>query len=381
MSEFSINFMGQRTMAALFSGVLLIACIFGIAARGLNLGLDFSSGTLVEVEYQQPADLDQVRQVLVEQGVENAVAVPYGSDREVMVRFQGSFADIATDKIQQALVEHVGADEYAITIERMSSDYQNRIVINRGGLAQQQEGIVPDSVYGPVVARNQRDTTEFLLRNDLDNSISNSLVSALSEAAGSEVIRKRGEYVGPQVGAELAENATWGLLTSLAVVMLYVALRFQFKFSVGAVAALIHDVIIVVGMFALFQWNFDLTVFAAVLAVIGYSLNDTIVVSDRIRENFRKVRNREPVEIINISLNQTFGRTLVTSLTTLLVLLALFFIGGETVHYFAQALIIGVVIGTYSSIYVAANIMLAMKISKDDLIVPVKEGAEFDEVP
>lgn len=191
----------------------------------------------------------------------------------------------------------------------------------------------------------------------------------------------RSEFVGPQVGDELRDQGGIGMLFALAVVMVYVALRFQFKFSVGAVAALAHDVIIVLGFFSIMQLDFDLTVLAALLAVIGYSLNDTIVVSDRIRENFRKVRKGTSIDVINQSLSQTLGRTLVTSLTTLLVLLALFFVGGDLIHAFSIALIIGVVIGTYSSIYVAANILLMMHISKEDLMVPEKEGAELDGMP
>ena len=161
--------------------------------------------------------------------------------------------------------------------------------------------------------------------------------------------------------------------------MVYVAVRFQVKFAVGAVVALVHDVVVILGLFAFFQWDFDLTVLAALLAVIGYSLNDTIVVADRIRENFRKIRKTASVEVINISLTQTVARTIVTSLTTLLVLLALFFYGGEMIHSFSEALIIGVVIGTYSSIYVATNVLLLMKIDQQDLIVPPKEGVEFDD--
>jgi len=163
--------------------------------------------------------------------------------------------------------------------------------------------------------------------------------------------------------------------------MVYVAFRFQFKFSVGAVAALAHDVVITLGMFSLFQWDFDLTTLAALLAVIGYSLNDTIVVSDRIRENFRTMRKGSPLEIINVSLTQTLGRTLITSLTTLMVLSSLFFFGGELIHGFATALIIGIVVGTYSSIYVAANILLMMNLSREDLIVPPKEGEVIDDMP
>jgi len=186
-------------------------------------------------------------------------------------------------------------------------------------------------------------------------------------------------YVGPQIGEELTNDGGLGLLFSLIVVMVYVAMRFQFKFSVGAVAALIHDVVIVLGVFSILQLDFDLTVLAAVLAVIGYSLNDTIVVADRIRENFRIVRTGSEREVIDISLTQTLERTLITSLTTLLVLLALFFVGGEMIHNFAIALIIGIVIGTYSSIYVAANVLLALKVSREDLMPVQKEGEDFDE--
>lgn len=205
------------------------------------------------------------------------------------------------------------------------------------------------------------------------------LVSTLRDAADGDVSMRQIEFVGPQVGDELREQGGLALLAALLGVMVYVAVRFQVKFAVGAVVALIHDVIVILGLFAFFQWNFDLTVLAALLAVIGYSLNDTIVVADRIRENFRKIRKTAPVEVINISLTQTVARTIVTSLTTLLVLLALFFYGGEMIHSFSEALIIGVVIGTYSSIYVATNVLLLMKIDQQDLIIPPKEGVEFDD--
>ena len=188
-------------------------------------------------------------------------------------------------------------------------------------------------------------------------------------------------FIGSQVGEELREQGGLGMLVALIMIMIYIAIRFQFKFSVGAVAALAHDVIITLGFFSLFQIDFDLTVMAAVLAVIGYSLNDTIVVSDRIRENFRLLRKTEPEELINISITQTFSRTIITSLTTLLVLLALFIFGGDMIHGFATALIVGVLIGTYSSVYVAAEVLLYMHITKEDLMPPVKEGEEVDALP
>ncbi len=207
------------------------------------------------------------------------------------------------------------------------------------------------------------------------------LLALLQEESVDQVELRRIEFVGPQVGDELREQGGLAMLLALGLVMLYVAFRFQFKFSVGAVVALAHDVLITLGFFSILGIEFDLTVLAALLAVIGYSLNDTIVVSDRIRENFRKIRKADPVNVINISLTETLARTLVTSLTTLLVLTALALFGGDMIHGFALALIVGVLIGTYSSIYVAANSLLMLGISKEDLMVPVKEGAELDEMP
>ncbi len=206
-------------------------------------------------------------------------------------------------------------------------------------------------------------------------------VLAALQANGDQVSIKRVEFVGPQVGEELRDDGGLGMLFALAVVMVYVAMRFQFKFSVGAVAALIHDVIITLGFFSVFHLDFDLTVLAAVLAVVGYSLNDTIVVADRIRENYRKLRQRTGEEIIDISLTQTLDRTLMTSFTTLLVLVALFLVGGELIHGFSIALIVGIVVGTYSSIYVAANVLLMMNLQPEDLMPPEKEGEELDELP
>jgi preprotein translocase subunit SecF len=206
------------------------------------------------------------------------------------------------------------------------------------------------------------------------------LLERLQSAYQGTVELRRIEFVGPQVGEELREQGGLAMLLALGLVMLYVAFRFQFKFSMGAVIALAHDVIITIGFFSIFGVEFDLTVLAALLAVIGYSLNDTIVVSDRIRENFRKIRKAEPVHVINVSLTETLARTLVTSLTTLLVLTALAVLGGEMIFGFAIALLVGVIIGTYSSIYVAANSLLMLGVSKEDLIVPVKEGAEQDDL-
>ena len=204
------------------------------------------------------------------------------------------------------------------------------------------------------------------------------MVEILREAASVPVELRRIEFVGPAVGAELREQGGLAMLLALGLVMLYVGFRFQAKFAVGAVLALAHDVLFVLGYFSLLGLEFDLTVLAAILAVIGYSLNDTIVVADRIRENFRKLRRTPPMEVIDVSLTETFGRTLVTSLTTLLVLLALALFGGEMIHGFALALLAGVAIGTYSSIYVSATVLLAMGVSKEDVAIPVREGGNED---
>jgi preprotein translocase subunit SecF len=237
--------------------------------------------------------------------------------------------------------------------------------------------------YESPMVQNFGSETDVLVRlaQGYTPEVGEQVLSTLSGNGQYEVELRRSEFVGSQVGEELREQGGLGMLFALGAVMLYVALRFQLKFSLGAVVALGHDVIIVLGLFSWFQWNFDLTVLAAIMAVIGYSLNDTIVVFDRIRENFRLMRKGTSFEIINTSLNQTLGRTLITSLTTLIVLVALFVFGGELIRGFAVALTVGVLVGTYSSIYVASNILLALGICKEDLMPPVKEGSELDEIP
>ncbi|MBT7673093.1 MAG: protein translocase subunit SecF, partial [Oceanospirillaceae bacterium] len=219
-----------------------------------------------------------------------------------------------------------------------------------------------DAGFDDAVVQNFGSEKDVLVRlgQTFNDKVGQQVLSALQSSAASPVELRRSEYVGAQVGEELTEQGGLGMLLALGIVMIYVALRFQIKFSVGAVVALIHDVLIVLGIFSIFKLDFDLTVLAAILAVIGYSLNDTIVVSDRIRENFRKMRKGTTIEVINESLTQTLGRTLVTSITTLLVLLALLIFGGELIHGFALALMIGVLVGTYSSIYVAVNVLLLL---------------------
>nr|BBJ04287.1 protein-export membrane protein SecF [Marinobacter nauticus] len=226
-----------------------------------------------------------------------------------------------------------------------------------------------------VVQNFGADTTILIRMAEAENDqLARDVVDMLA-AAGAEIELVGSEFVGSQVGDELKEDSGLGLLIALAVVLIYVGMRFQFKFGIASVIPLAHDVIIVLGVFALFQWTFDLTVLAALLAVIGYSLNDTIVVADRIRENFRKMRVGEPWDIINESIHQTITRTINTSGTTLVVLLALYFFGGEAINNFALALIIGVIVGTYSSIYVSANMLMVMGVTREDLMVPAKEGA------
>jgi len=309
MSEKSLNidFMSKRRIAGVFSVVLVLAAFLSFMIQGLNWGLDFTGGTLVEVEFSEPADPEAVRQLLIENGYANGVVQYFGTNRDLLIRMP-----------PQAGVE---------------------------------QALLGDRI----------------------------LASLRSSYPGIEM--RQSNYVGPAVGQELTEDAGLALLAALGVIMLYILFRFTKQFAVGAVVALIHDVIVVLGVFSLFRWTFDLSVLAAVLAVIGYSLNDTIVVSDRIRENFRMIRRGSAVEIINTSLNQTLGRTLVTSLTTLFVLLALLFTGGEIIFGFAAALTIGVVIGTYSSVYVASNVLVLLKITREDLLVPAKDSQEEQSLP
>jgi len=211
--------------------------------------------------------------------------------------------------------------------------------------------------------------------------VGESIAELLQNSSGSQITLLGSDYVSAKVGGELVESGGIGMLVALAIIMVYIAMRFQFKFSVGAVVALAHDLIITLGIFSLFRIEFNLNTLAALLAIIGYSLNDTIVVSDRIRENFRRMRKGTPIEMVNTSLNQTLSRTLITSLTTLLVLFSILLIGGESTQGFAVALIIGVVIGTYSSIYIASNVILYMNVTREDLMLPVKEGSELDDIP
>ena len=301
----NIPFMSYRRIATIASLLLLVLSIVSLGFRGLNLGLDFSGGTLIEVSYEEAADLSDIRDLMYVNGFDDFQVVNFGSNTDVLIK-----------------------------------------VADKDGSSQ-----LGDTIF------------------------------AFLEADDSSIELQRIEFVGPQIGSELRDQGGLGMLVALGMILLYVAFRFQYKFALGAVAALGHDVVIILGLFSLLNWDFDLTVLAALLAVIGYSLNDTIVVSDRIRENFRGERGYEPEEIVNRSINQTLSRTLITSFTTLLVLCALFFFGGEMIRGFSQALIIGVLVGTYSSIYVVANMLLGLSITQDDLAIPEPEGLEFDDMP
>lgn len=212
-------------------------------------------------------------------------------------------------------------------------------------------------------------------------AVGETIAALLRADSTSDITLLGSDYVSAKVGEELAEDGGLGMLVALGIIMLYISVRFQFKFAVGAVVALGHDIIITLGIFSLLRLEFNLNTLAAMLAIIGYSLNDTIVVSDRIRENFRRMRKGTPIEIVNKSLNQTLNRTIVTSFTTLLVLFSILFVGGEATQGFAIALIIGVIIGTYSSIYIASNVIIYMKVTREDLMIPIKEGAELDGMP
>jgi preprotein translocase subunit SecF len=298
----NIDFMGPRRLAMAVSAAVILVSLASLAFRGLNFGIDFTGGVLLEVGYESPVELENVRGALADSGFNNAVVQNFGSASVVMIRLPpleggGSLDDVlAALRAQDPTVEH----------------------------------------------RNSADVT-------------------------------------PQVGEDLAEQGGLAMFFALLMIFGYVMLRFRWKFAAGAIAALVHDVIITIGFFSVVGISFDLSVLAAVLAVIGYSLNDTIVVYDRIRENFRAIRRGTAQEIINASINQTLSRTIVTGLTTLLVLLALMLLGGESVYGFSVALIVGIVVGTYSSIYVASAAALALDVSPTDLIPPKRE--EIDDLP
>ncbi|MEL6114269.1 protein translocase subunit SecF [Photobacterium sp. SP02] len=305
-----IDFMRWSKLAFVLSAVMIIASIAIVVTKGMNWGLDFTGGTLIEVGFEQPADLGQIRDSLEASGFGDAIVQNFGTARDVMVRLQP------------------------------------------------REGVAGET-------------------------LGNQILDALREGTHQNVEMRRIEFVGPNVGDELAEAGGLAILVSLICILLYVSMRFEWRLAAGAVLSLTHDVIITIGIFSLLQIEVDLTIVAALLTVVGYSLNDTIVVFDRIRENFRKMRKGGPAEVMNNSVTQTLSRTLITSGTTLFVVIALFMKGGTMIHGFATALLIGITVGTYSSIYVASALALKLGITREHLMPPKveKEGEEFDAMP
>lgn len=377
-----INFMGIRKFTSVTSIVLVLASIFSIAFFGLKGGLDFTGGTQLEVLFDKPADLVKVRDLLVAKELAGPVAVLFGSDKEVMIRTQ----DQMKIKGQQQAAAQLAAQGITLeAVERPSREFEGfadlLVVADSSADQLREKNLFPAETYGRV-NYSQRDGKALVaIEKSLDSIYVKQLLIDLEAATGAKIELRSSEFVGPQIGDELRDQGGLGLLTAFALVFLYVAVQFQWKFSVGAIAALCHDVIITLGFFAVFQWDFDLTVLAAILALIGYSINDTIVIYDRIRENFRILRKMDSLDVINISLTQTLGRSIMTSGTTLIVLVCLFLFGGELLRGFSTALIIGILVGTYSSTYIAAHITAALDVSKEDLMPKEKEGAEIDEAP
>ena len=301
----TINFMGVRNVAFGFTMLLTVLALFSWFHKGLNYGLDFTGGTLIELTYEKPADVSLVRNELVKAGYHEAIVQSFGATTDLLVRMPGEDPQLG-HQVAEAL-QKVGGDN-------------------------------PASV-------------------------------------------KRVEFVGPQVGEELRDQGGLGMLMALVGIMIYLAFRFQWKFGVGAIVSLIHDVVVTVGILAYFQITFDLTVLAAVLAIIGYSLNDTIVVFDRVRENFRVLRKATLIENINISTTQTLLRTMATSISTLLAIAALMVFGGDNLWGFSLSLFIGVLAGTYSSIYIANVVLIWLNLNSEDLIPPASTGKEVDDRP
>jgi len=299
---YAIDFMRWRVPAVVLSAVVSLASIIALGWQGLNFAIDFTGGTIVEVGYQEPANLEEVRQQLKEAGFANPIVQHFGTSKEVLIRL---------------------APQAEIT----STDLRTRVM------------------------------------------------EALRKNPEVQAELHRIEFVGPQVGEDLAESAVVALLLAILGILVYVAWRFEYRFSFGAILATMHDITVILGVFSILQLDFDLSVLAAVLAILGYSLNDTIVVFDRIRENFRKIRRGEVLDVINLSINETLSRTLMTSFLTLLACISMAIWGGEVLRNFALALIVGIAVGTYSSIYVASALAYRLGISRADLLLPEKEGA------
>lgn len=326
-----IDFLGRRGLAGIVSAVLIVIGIVSLGVRGLAFGIDFTGGTLVEVAYEESVEASSVRDLIANAGFESALVQYFGTSKDILVRLPASAIENAAQVSSRIMVA-------------LRSPYKETLVTGASG--------------------------------DLQQCLSDNGTSGRCA-----VQMRRVEFVGPQVGEELTEKGGLAMLYALLGILIYVSWRFEWRFAIGAVAALVHDVLITVGVFSVLGLEFSLPVLAAILAVIGYSLNDTIVVFDRVRENFRKMRRGTPIEIMNTSVNQTLSRTILTSLTTLLVVLTLLIIGGEVINGFATALLVGVLIGTYSSIFIANPAVLVLGISREDMLPVKKEGAEADALP
>lgn len=378
-----IDFMGVRHYTSALSILFVVISLGALAINGLKLGLDFTGGTQLEIMLDRPANLDQIREILDNEQLKSPVAVLFGSDQEVMIRTQDQMQDKAKDLLATEIESSGGVLEGLERAPRELEGFAGVLVIaNASADSLQQKNLFPAADYGRVEYQTRDGKTLVVVENSIESVYLKQLIGKIKTATGAEIQLRSSEFVGPQIGDELRDQGGLGLLTAFALVFLYVAVQFQWKFSVGAIVGLIHDVIVTVGCFALFQWDFDLTVLAAILALIGYSINDTIVIYDRIRENFRVLRKMHPHEVINISISQTLGRTIMTSASVFIVLFCLYFIAGETLQGFALALIIGIVAGTYSSVYICANITAALGITKEDLMPKAREeGAEVDEMP
>ena len=325
----SIDFLGIRKIATTVSVTLVLVSIIALAVRGLNFGIDFTGGTLVEVGYSDSIKVETVRTNLLDAGFDDAVVQHFGTAKDVMIRLPA--------------VERENAA--GISGEIMK------------GLRKAQGETLAGAVDG---------------QDSVQQCVSN------GQSGACKVQMRRVEFVGPQVGDELANQGGLAMIYALIGILIYVTARFKWQFSLGSVVALVHDVVITLGMFAMFQFDFSLSVLAAVLAVIGYSLNDTIVVFDRIRENFRKMRKGDATDVVNAAINDTLPRTILTSLTTLFVVLTLFVFGGQVLHGFSIALLIGIVVGTYSSIFIASPSVLALGITREDMLEEDKDDDDND---
>ena len=326
-----IDFIGRRRIAALISISIIVILLLSLFIRGLNLGIDFTGGTLVEVSYSSSVNAEEVRTNLRRSGLDSVVVQYFGTSRDVLIRLP---ADPEVD----------AAETSSLIMSSLRMP------------------------YGETLAQTPENDSQRCIFQD-------------GTTGDCTVQMRRVEFVGPQVGDELTEKGGLAMLYALIGILAYVAWRFEWRFALGAVIALVHDVLVTVGFFSLLGLEFSLPVLAAVLAVIGYSLNDTIVVFDRIRENFRKMRKGTIVDIMNSAINQTLRRTLLTSLTTLLVVVTLILLGGEIIKGFAVALFIGILVGTYSSIFVASPVVLSLRITRDDMLVIKEEGEEADSLP